>query len=330
MEVIPGIHQLKVPIPNNPIGFVNTYLVQGEGDWMLVDTGWNTPEAFNALESQIKELGIGFEDITQIVVTHFHGDHYGLVGRLKQLSGAKIALHQVEREFIHSRYLDMDNLLEQVAQWLHFNGVPNEELPELQKASLGVRKFVSPALPEIALYGGEKITTGSFGFEIIWTPGHSPGHICLYEPTKRILISGDHILPTITPNVSLHPQSGDNPLGDYLNSLSTLNQLEVDLVLPAHEHVFTGLKRRISELIKHHDERKAAIVEAIKEEKRTAYEISARIPWIVMGEVVPFDKLLPFDRRLAVLEALAHLELLRIEGKVEKMVKDGIAFYNAA
>lgn len=329
MEIVPGIHQLKlpVPIPNNQLADVNVYLIQGENDWMLVDTGWNTKEAFDALEKQVREIGISFEDVSRIIITHFHADHYGLTGRLKQLSKATIALHQVEIDLIDSRYIDMDNLLAEIAQWLRLHGVPERKLPRLQKASLGARKFVLPALPEIALRGGEKFAHGSFNFEVLWTPGHSPGHICLYEPRKRILLSGDHILPTIFPNVGLHPQSGDNPLGDYLHSLEAIERLEVDLVLPAHEHVFTGLRQRIEELYRHHQERRAAIINVLKEGAKTAYEISLEIPWIINGVTMSFEELTPLDKRLAVMSALAHLEPLRAEGKAERFPRDGTMFY---
>lgn len=332
MEIVPGIHQLKlpVPIPSNQLADVNVYLIQGEKGWMLVDTGWNTEEAFAALERQLREIEIGFEDVSRIIITHFHADHYGLTGRLKQLSGATIALHRVEKDLIDSRYINMDSLLAEIAQWLSLHGVPERKLPRLQKASLGVRKFVLPASPEIALRGGEKVAHGSFNFEVLWTPGHSPGHICLYEPVGKILLSGDHILPTIFPNVGLHPQSGDNPLGDYLHSLEAIQQLEVDLVLPAHEWVFTGLKQRIEELYRHHRERKAAIINVLKEGPKTAYEISLRIPWIINGVIMSFEELPPLDKRLAVMSALAHLEPLRVEGKAERFLQDGTMFYSAA
>ncbi|HJX70288.1 MAG TPA: MBL fold metallo-hydrolase [Dehalococcoidia bacterium] len=332
MEVIPGIHQLRLPVPtpNSQLTDINVYLIRGEDGWLLVDTGWNTTRAFNTLEKQLKEIGIGFENISQILITHLHVDHYGLSGRLKELSKAKVSLHRVEEALIDSRYINMDNLLAEIARWLRLHGVPEEELPHLQKASLGARKFALPTPADITLKGGEKIPIGSFNFEVLWTPGHSPGHICLYEPARRLLLSGDHILPTIFPNVGLHPQSGDNPLGDYLHSLKAIEQLEVELVLPAHEHVFTNLRQRIQELYRHQEERREAILEVLQEGAKTAYEISLRIPWLINGVWVSFKELLPLDKRLAVMSTLAHLEPLRAEGKAEKTLREGIAFYNAS
>lgn len=330
MEIIPGIYQLKLPIPlsSNQLADVNVYLIREGDDCLLVDTGWNTTNAFNTLESQLKEIGLSFNDITQIVITHLHADHYGLAGRLKELSKATIALHRVEKDLIDSRYVSIDNLVTEIARWLRLNGVPEEELPQMQSASLEAKGFVLPALPDIALQGDERIAVGSFDFEVLWTPGHSPGHICLYEPARRVLVCGDHILPTTFPNVALHLQSGENPLEDYLHSLKAIEQLEVDLILPAHESVFTNLKQRIQELYRHHDDRREAIKEVLKEGAKTAYEISLRIPWIVNGVTLSYKELLPLDKRLAVMSALAHLKFLHVEGKVENTSKNGTMFYN--
>ena len=249
-EVIPGIHWLKLPLPMPGSvfpGYVNAYLVQGDRGFTLVDTGWNTDEAFASLQEQLAETGADIRDISRIVVTHVHPDHYGLAGRIKQLSGAVLALHDIEKGFIKSRYITMDELLKQTGQWLAINGVPPDELANIRDATVGLEQYIIPTYPDITLHGGETIATGKFTFQVLWTPGHSSGHICLYEPGEKVLISGDHILPTITPNVGSHPQSIENPLGRYLNSLNDLKRLDIRLILPGHESPFTRLKPRINE-----------------------------------------------------------------------------------
>jgi glyoxylase-like metal-dependent hydrolase (beta-lactamase superfamily II) len=133
MEILPGIHQLKLPFPLQLDQLaVNAYLIQGDKGWLLVDTGWNTNQAFSAMERQLREIGLRFENIALILITHFHPDHYGLAGRLVQASGAKVALHQIEKDFIDSRYMNMDGLLDQTAGILRTNGVPEKDLPRLQ------------------------------------------------------------------------------------------------------------------------------------------------------------------------------------------------------
>lgn len=328
-EVISGIYQLQIPIPSSSasLDHVNAYLVQGDNGYLLVDTGLNTEEAFDSFKRQLAEIGVDFKDISQIVITHIHPDHYGLAGRLKHLCRAKVALHYLEKDLIESRYIDMDNLLQQMERWLHINGVPADEIPTLQGASLGMVRFVTPALPDITLRGGETISTGTFNFKVIWTPGHSPGHICLYEPTEKVLVAGDTVLATITPNVGLHTQSRANPLGDYTNSLNRIKNLEVRLTLPGHENIFTHLKPRIKKIMRHHRQRNREILGIIRAEASTAYQVATEVIWKRSTSMAGWQNLGPLDRRLAVLETIAHLESMRFTGKVDKFHRDGIIYY---
>ncbi len=325
-EVYPGIHQLKVPIPDNPLGFLNAYLVQGTDGWLLVDTGWNTEDAFASLEGQLKGLGVGFGDIAHIVVTHLHPDHYGLAGRLKEVSPAQLYLHRRDAEYIRTRYVDFQGLLGQMAVHLREHGVPEDILPDLQMASMPVLPFVAYAEPDVRLEGGETISTGLFDLEVIWTPGHSPGHICLYERRTQILFAGDHVLPGITPNVSKNVQSGDNPLEDYISSLKNVGGLEAALVLPAHEKVYQGLQRRVEQILRHHQERNKAILSILGDGTLTACDVSRQIPWNVPGRT--WEKLGPLDKRVAVTETLAHLEWLRMEGQVAVSRENGVHLYS--
>ncbi len=327
MEVIRGVHQIRIPIPETSLEYINAYVVEGDEGNLLIDTGWNTPAAFDALKQQLKESGFGFKDINQIVVTHVHPDHYGLAGRITQLSGARLALHEAEINLIDSRYVNFEKLLQEMGEYLRRHGTPQKDLPTIQKASLWVKEFVVPVLPEIILKGGEEISIGSFQFEVLWTPGHSLGHICLYEPIRKLLFSGDHILFETTPHIGLHPQSGKNPLGDFINSLKEVENLEVNFVFPGHGPVFSGLKQKVWEILYHHEQRKLAITKAIRDELKTAYQIANEIPWMPEQGGVAFSDLSPWDKRLAVLETLAHLELLITEGKAETMVENERVFF---
>lgn len=326
-EVTPGIHRLQLPMPVASLEYINAYLVQGDNGYLLVDTGWNTSQAFDSLEKQLAEIGIDIQDISRIILTHIHPDHYGLVGKLKQLSQAEIILHYLEKSLIESRYVNMDALLQQMGQLLRANGVPPAEVSELQTASAEMLKFVAPIQPDITLHGGETISTGIFTFQVLWTPGHSPGHICLYEPTKKVLLSGDHILPAISPNIGLHPQSSDNPLGDYINSLNEIKRLDVNLVLPGHESPFTALTKRIEELIQHHEQRNSKILAMLKVKPKTAYQIVAEMTWLSDTNGVGWQNLPAFHRRLAISETMAHLESMRFSGKINKFFSNGTIYY---
>lgn len=327
MEIVQGVHQIKLPLPGAPLDHVNVYLIEGNEGNLLIDAGWNTPEAFSTLKVELRSNGFGFKDISQIVITHLHPDHYGLAGKIRELSRAKVALSEIEARLLDSRYVNVSILLEEVSHFLRANGTPQSELSQLSEASLPARQFVIPTKPDMKLKAGQKVSVDPFEFKVLLTPGHSPGHICLYEPKRKLLFTGDHVLPEITPNVSLHPQSGENPLGDFINSLKALRELEVNFVFPGHGSVFSGLKLRIDELLHHHEQRKLAIVKVIQGELKTGYQIATEIPWVPDEEAVSFQDLSAFDKRLAVLETLAHLQLLVIEGKAEKVVEDDTTFY---
>ena len=332
IEVIPGINLLKLPLSSRDIllGYVNIYLVQGDDGCLLVDTGWDSEQAFDSLEKQLAEIGTHFEDISQIVVTHIHPDHYTLADRLKQLSQARIAMHYKEKDLVEP-YSDMPKLMQQGIEWMQINGVSADEiaqvLAKMRATQPEMMKFTALVLPDTTLQGGEVISVGSFTFKVLWTPGHSPGHICLYEPIKKILISGDHILPTITPIIERHPRSSGNPLGDYIASLNAVKPLDVDLVLPGHGSPFNGLQSRIEEILQHHQQRSAEVLEAMGAEPKTAYQVANEITWMPEMGGVSWQDLTPGDKTMAVSETLAHLELMRFNGEISKFNKGNIIYY---
>jgi glyoxylase-like metal-dependent hydrolase (beta-lactamase superfamily II) len=325
-EIAPGIHWIKMPISleESTLSHINIYLIEGDKGWLLVDSGWNTDQSFSTLHNYLIKIDASFGDIKQIVVTHVHPDHYGMAGRIKELSGATIAMHHIEKGFIGPRYIDMNELLHQTDQLLIDSGVPRDFADTLRDASLGLEEYIVPAPPDITFRDGDTVNTGKFKFRVIWTPGHSSGHICLYEPERKIFISGDHILPKITPNISLNPQSIENPLGRYIKSLQEIRKLEVKLTLPGHDRPFTRLVPRIDEIIRHHGHRNMEILEAIGFRTRTPYEIARKISW---GDNNAWNDLPPFHQRMAIFETLAHLEMMAAENRVDKLPRNGTIYY---
>jgi glyoxylase-like metal-dependent hydrolase (beta-lactamase superfamily II) len=328
-EIVTGIYQLQIPIPNNPLGNTNVYLVKGDDRHLLIDAGYGNIEAFQSLNDQLTEIGVDPADISQIVVTHAHFDHYGLTDRLRQVSRAKIALHYLEKNLLTQRQTNVVEFLRQTEQWFHAAGVPANELPTPPTAPAGTSSFATPPLPDIDLRSGDEISAANYNFQVIWTPGHSPGHICLYEPDKKLLFAGDHVLPVITPHISLQPLSNTNPLADFINSLNEVKQLAVNLVLPAHEHIYTDLPKRVEEIILHHELRNLEILEAMKTESKTAYQISTQVTWMPTLGGVSFQDLAPWDRRMAVSETLAHLEAMRVDSRISQVNRDNIIYYQS-
>ncbi|HEY7802464.1 MAG TPA: MBL fold metallo-hydrolase [Dehalococcoidia bacterium] len=323
LQIMDGLLQLKVPIPNNPLGWVLPYLIEGRDGWTLVDSGWNVPEAADALEQQLNDAGVGYSKVKTLLVTHIHPDHYGLAGVVKQRSGAKIIIHQRERDMIRSRYKNPEQLLATMGDWLIMHGVPRSQVQDLKTSAMPVRGYVDAVQPDEVVWGGERLDIGRFLFEVLWTPGHSPGHICFLERDQKFILTGDHVLPTITPNVSLHPQQQGNPLGDYIASLERLEGLDVKKVLPAHEYTFDDLHGRLRGIEHHHDERLQEMVDVMGGKPRTAYDVAKGVKWATGS----FDTFSFWMQRAAVGETLAHLEYMVIEDRLQKYMEDGVQYY---
>jgi glyoxylase-like metal-dependent hydrolase (beta-lactamase superfamily II) len=329
-EIMPDIYQFKIPIPNNPLEYTNIYLIKGDKEHLLIDAGVGTEEALQSLKKQMRETGLELEDISQIIITHNHYDHFGLADTVKGLSNARILLHEKDKDPFNPDGLTPEEITERIENWNHTNGLTAyETTPSQTGPPAGVRR-ANPILPDVTLYGGEIITCGEFNFQIIWTPGHSPGHVCLYEPNYNVLISGDHILPIITPSIQIFPMSSANynPLGDFIDSLKRIKQLEIKIVLPAHQHVFTNFQERIDEIIRHHETRNSEILSTLNSGEKTAYQVSQRITWIPEQGGIEFHDLSLWNRRMALAETLAHLEAIMVEGKVERIYRDSVAYYH--
>ena len=151
MEIVKGIYQFKVPLPGPGQEHINAYLVEGTNGNLLIDTGWNTPEAFTTLKQDMLSNGFQLKDITYVAVTHMHPDHYGLAGRIREISGATVAMSQVEAMMLDQRYVHVKDLLDSVTKFLEANGVPKTELADLSSASLPALDFVVPVQPDIML-----------------------------------------------------------------------------------------------------------------------------------------------------------------------------------
>lgn len=329
MKILDGVHQIKIPSPGGVPWQTNVYLLEGSDGHIMVDTGWDSQEALWALQEGVKAANLKLRDIKQVVITHIHPDHYGLSAKMKQICGAQVAIHRVDADLIFPRYKDFNDLLKKIGEMLRQNGVPDDELPQLKEASLWMNKYVTTDLPEVRLEDGDKIANDSFELEVLWTPGHSPGHVCLYERERKFLLSGDHVLFDTTPHVSFNPNSGSNPLGDYISSLKKLDRLKIHFTLPGHGPVFNALGLRVDGILAHHEERKGAIMRALNSGLQTAYAIAQQIPWRAGGASVSFQDLAIWDRRMAVTETISHLKLLTEEERVANIDMDGASLYIA-
>jgi len=322
-QVRPGLWSIPVPIPNNPLRYVLVYAFESDQGITLVDAGWNTDDAWQALNDGLAMAGGSISDVTGVMVTHIHPDHYGLAGRIREASGAWIGLHPADTAMLEERYVETDDLVSRMSELLRVSGVPTESLPDLASASLEIRSLVHMALPDRSVEDGDAIGVPGWDLRAIWTPGHSPGHLCLVDETAGLLLSGDHVLPRITPNISFHSQQFPNPLGDYLESLMKIGLLEPEEVLPAHEYRFRGLRARTDQLIAHHEERCQEIEATLALRPGiSCWDLTLDLTWSR-----PFAEIPSFMQRAANGETLAHLVLLESRGRVRREDDSPARFY---
>ncbi len=317
-QVRPGLWSIPVPIPDNPLRYVLVYAFELDSGVALVDAGWNTDDAWAALGAGLAVAGGSLADVRAVVVTHIHPDHYGLAGRVREASGAWVGLHPADASLLQTRYVDTDGLVARMSDLLAMSGVPEDKRPDLALASMELRSMVSMAKPDVLLEDADAIDFPGWDLKAVWTPGHSPGHICLFSDRHRLLLSGDHVLPRITPNISFHSQQFANPLGDYLDALAKVRALHPDEVLPAHEYRFADLDGRLDYIERHHAERLASMEDILRRRPGiSAWDLTLSLEWSR-----PWDQIPDFMQRAANGETLAHLVLLEQRGRVRRT--DGI------
>ena len=316
-EPAPGIFRLVLPLPFPGLDRVNAYLLAGGVDTTLVDCGIFTPDdaddhGWDDVVAALKTCGIVPSDVVRLIVTHPHIDHYGMAARFVQETDCELVMHERATDDIDG-YKDPEGIQERLREMLVDHGVPVEELDELTRYE-DWRGFVSGVIePTHPVKGGETFEIGPRTWEVIYTPGHSSAHICLWSGADRILISGDHLLPTITPHIDFRRGVDDDPLGDFLTSLDTIERLDPKLVLPGHGRPFEDGAERARVVARHHDRRLGGILQVIRHEPRSADQITDEI----FGTT-----LLHFQRRLALGEALAHLAYLARRGEIERIRTD--------
>jgi glyoxylase-like metal-dependent hydrolase (beta-lactamase superfamily II) len=310
-----GIWSVPVPMPQSSLRYVLVYLLELDDGVAMIDAGWDTDVAWEALTAGLGQAGFGMGDVKACLVTHIHPDHYGLAGRVREESGAWIALHPADAAILPQRYMQMDGLMEEMRAHLVHCGVPPEPLETMRGASMPIRDLVNAVLPDVLLEDGDRPDIAGWDLTAIWTPGHSPGHLCFYDATRRVLLSGDHVLPRITPNISFHPQQTVNPLADFVESLERVALLDVDEVLPAHEYRFRGLAQRVAQLRNHHDERLEQLRSILRSTPgATAWECTLGLTWSR-----PWAEIAFWTQRAALGETLAHLIVLESTGEARRI-----------
>ncbi|MGD2064847.1 MAG: MBL fold metallo-hydrolase [Dehalococcoidia bacterium] len=318
-EILPNLYRIEVPLPGSPLKATNSYVVKGTERSLIIDTGWNREDCMAALVSGLKECGVALGK-SDLFITHMHADHSGLVSAIA-VQGTKIYFGRADAEII--RYTKPEHW-DRMIDFASICGFPREELKRAIGNHPGRRYSPGSSLNLSILKDGDTVSIGDYLFECIETPGHTPGHICLYEHDKKVLICGDHILFDITPNITLSTEER-NPLKEYLMSLDKVYDLDVRLALPGHRSTFSNQKERIQELKRHHQARLEEVSSILAQGKQNAFQIASQMIWDIGYK--SWDLFPPAQKLFAFGEALAHLKYLEEEGAVDRAIEgNGILF----
>ncbi|MFM9376548.1 MBL fold metallo-hydrolase [Gordonia sp. VNK21] len=310
-EVRPGLWSIPVPIPDNPLRYLLAYAFVTPDGVALIDTGWLADDAWDALVSGLQVAGHDVGDVTHVAITHLHPDHFGLVPRLLEKADPQLIIHRNDAK--HLRYftdeetaaMDAEDTLELERLGMPINVPDITGLPTFVRLPKGRRA-------DVELEHDAALDIPGWNLRAVWTPGHTQGHLCFVDDDAGVIVTGDHLLPRISPNVSTGPFGRHSPLTEYLVSLANTERIGDLEALPAHEYRFRGLAGRVTDLLGHHEERLSEIAEAIDAHPQsTAWEISQRVHWSR-----PFSELSPLLSMMALRETHAHLIVLRERGLV--------------
>lgn len=311
MEMRPGVLWVRMPVPIPGLDYINLWLLRDGAGWTLVDTGFRSSR-IQGLWDQVFAAHLDGLPVTRVICTHFHPDHLGLAGWICERFDAP--LWMTHGEWTFGRMLSLEALPEVPPEVLRFYrriGFDEKVIDGVKARGFGNFKKAVSEIPRAyrRIVEGEQIRIGGQHWQVIVGRGHSPEHACLFCPGLNLLISGDQVLPRISPHIGVYPGEPDaDPLKLYLDSMASFAPLPDDvLVLPAHGDPFIGLKQRVKALMAHHQTRLDTLIEILVQPKTTL-------------DVLPalFKRHSGEHAVMAAGEALAHLHLLLREGRIEK------------
>jgi glyoxylase-like metal-dependent hydrolase (beta-lactamase superfamily II) len=324
-EVVPGVHRVPLPLPNDGLRAVNVYVLQTDDGLVIIDSGWAIPEARETLVNGLDELGASLKDVRRFLVTHVHRDHYQQAVTLRQELGMRVALGEGERDSLELlREPGRRPLQQQVGALRTLGASDLADMVEehLKDAHVDELEWL---LPDDWLTEGT-VPVGTRTLEIVETPGHTRGHVVFHDLAGALLFAGDHVLPTITPSIGFEPVLSPNPLGDFLGSLAKVRARPDAMLLPAHGAVTASVHARVDELVAHHGARLDEIEKAVRAGADTAFDVAGSLRWTRrQHELADLD---PFNQMLAIAETGAHLELLVAQSRLSLEVGDNLRRYS--
>jgi glyoxylase-like metal-dependent hydrolase (beta-lactamase superfamily II) len=317
------LHAIELPTPF-PVGPVTVFVANAPGEPLtLIDTGPRTTDTRAALEAGLECLGYGLPDLRRIVITHAHADHFGLAAELVAASQAQLLTHPWNVTTLGDYDDDRARRISFYAGLLQQAAVPAEIMLAIGQATSNVNRYARPVAVDATLHEGDTLHMANRDWRILHTPGHSAGLICLYEPASRTLLSSDHLLADISSNPVVEPPppgevERPRSLALYQQSLLRVAAMETERALPSHGPIIHDVAGLVQQRMDFHQRRMARVLDALRHGARTTWDVTHTL----------FPGLSPLDTFLAVSEAIGHLDLLELEGKITSMSADEVVLWS--
>ncbi len=321
-EIYKNIYRNTIRLPHTPLKILNSYIITDDNRALIIDSGFNCKESYDDFFTGINSLGIDINNI-DLFITHLHADHSGLAAQFQKKSTGKIYASLIDSQFISS--MVDGSFTDLFRKSLALFGI--NESDDFFNSHPAITYSPDSRIDFTILKHGDRLTIGDYNLDVIFVPGHTPDHISLYDKTNKIYFSGDHIISSISPNISYWGDEYDDMLGKYINSLDAIYKLDIDYVFSSHRDIITNHKKRIDEIKLHHKERLDEIVEIIKlhGKKLSVLEIASKMHWDYRA--VNFDAFPNAQKWFACSEAMAHLEYLRLSSKLKCSEVNSVRYY---
>ncbi len=318
------IHQLKIDfnVTEQISRFVYIYILEADSLY-LIDSG------VSGCEKDITGYLAGIQrdpsEIRGIFLTHAHVDHAELALALNKEFGTKIYIGEADGERLKGFDKDTKQPWNGAEDTMRAMGFSHEQIDYVRELMKTRALFGSKECKFTYVHDGDKLCYGGYELICIDAAGHSPGQTCLYLPKKKLMFFGDHLLYSITPNVTTWSVD-ENPLLNYINNIRKFKDYEIDIPLPAHRDATCSAHERIDQILRHHEIRLGEALDALREYgELTAYEIASHLHWNVHDD--NWDEF-PINQKIsAVGEVISHLSYLLHEGKITKKTEDSVDKY---
>ncbi|WP_459129277.1 MBL fold metallo-hydrolase [Guggenheimella bovis] len=322
-EIYKEIYLNEIELPNNPLKAINNYLIQSEGETLMVDTAFNTPETIARMEGILEEKGIDPSKM-KLFLTHLHSDHTGLASWFESI-GTEIYMGSVDSHYVNTMTQEDSPHWKDIEHFAKIQGLEEDQLDISDHP--GFRYRPRKPIQVTVKDPGSTVKVGSYTFEVIDIKGHTPGIVGLYEKEHKLFFCGDHILGKITPNITFWGFEYEDILGTYFENLKKVYDMDINHLFSSHRELLDDYRKRIETLFSHHEKRLFEAVTSLeKHGPSTVRMVTKNLSWDIRAK--NWDEFPKSQKWFAAGEAHAHLEHLYHKGEIKREERSGVLYYS--